>query len=535
MLPSLNAHPRMFKTKPALYLGLILGILFLTACSPAKDEPAAVIGDGSGLPQIFWKVELVGVNSFNPEGVDHRHFIRLFDDGRIVTTQLEETGEKVVVRSADGVWKDVKPPAGQEASYITWYENDANLGGYFYQTPSHGWAMVDGVVHTFTGPPAFVRGRLPDSTLLISTSTSGYFYYQKWKFGPTLQDDLDVHDFFYQDYNSERFFSKLAADGTFLLLTNGGAADVAQGVIREGKAVPLGPEQFHLTDPLMIDREMILPCCRILTIDRVHAGILGIKNGKPVIKNGDVYDKVADEHGEPVAVNGKGDVIYTSTDSKPYHSPRMRFKGKLYQFSFLDWARIAKMKTAYGLGLPTVADMNENGQVLFVVTPVGQGGSKADLYLATPSLETIAPTSVAKLEFTVKSGPGKNLDPINLIEPTLVTGSFSESNLNLSIAVPTTVGGPTRSIFINISGNTQSPFKIDSPLPVKTSLVGTTLVTASTGYSDPTRSLTLVAAAGTLRVKSQTPFGGFTVAFEYIEFTAKDGTVYQLNGEATVQ
>lgn len=532
---SFSASPRACKTRSALHLGWILGILLLTSCSSSKEEAAAAVGDGSDLPRLYWKVELVAVNVFNPEGLDDLHFTRLFDDGRIVATQLSPSGEKVVVRSAEtGVWKDVQIPAGQEGSYLTWYEDDKNLGGYYYNSPSHGYAMVDGVLHTFLGPPGYVRGRLPDSSLMIDFSAGGYRYFQKWTFGATLQDELDAHLYFYQDPSKERIFAKLAQDGTFLLLAPG-TGDSPQAVIRDGKSEPIGPLQFHLTDPLDMDREMIIPCCRILTIDRLHGGILGIKGGKPVIKNGDTYDKVADEHGEPVAVNGRGDVIYTSTDSKPFHAPRMRFKGKLYQFSFLDWARVAKIPSnIYGTGLPTVADMNEKGQVLFAVTPVGQGGSSANLYLATPSLETVAPTAVANLTFTVKSGPGKNLAPIHLLEPTLVTGSFSESNLTLSIAVPTTVGGPTRSLFVSVTGSGQSPFNIDSPLPAKTTVVGTALVTASTSYADPARALTLVASAGAFRVKSQTPVGGFTVAFEYIEFTAKDGTVYQLNGEATV-
>jgi hypothetical protein len=99
---------------------------------------------------------------------------------------------------------------------------------------------------------------------------------------------------------------------------------------------------------------------------------------------------------------------------------------------------------------------------------------------------------------------------------------------------PSREAGKTRSFYALINGANENAFTLNSPIPAITSVLGTGLVTASTSYSDPSISLTAVASAGTFRVTAQPQWGGFTVVLENIQFKAKDGTVYVLNGEATV-
>lgn len=517
--------------------GSIVLVVAMMGCdSSTKSAPEEDLGPWSKLPRLYWNVELVGIDAINPASRDDKHFIHLFDDGRIVTYQMGPTGEKVVVRSPEtGAWKDVKIPAGQEQSFLTWYEDDANLGGYFYGAPSHGYALVDGVLHTFTGPPGHVKGRLPDGSLLLVSYANEYRYYQKWTFGPTLNDDLDIHDYFYQDGAKERVFAKLSKDGTMLLLP-ASTSRGEQAVIRNGVAVPIGYDQFRFQEGIDPIQEALLPCCHITTIDRVRGGILGFNAGKPVIKLGDTYDLVTGERGDPLAVNGRGDVLYTSWDSRTFHAPRMRFDGKLYQFWASDWNLPAKYDPNLGAtGLPQIVDMNERGQVLFFTMPTDGSARGSNLYLATPSLTAVAPSRFVDLAFGVKSGSGQNLSAMESYNPASVTGSFSGGGFNLSIVMPSQIPGKTRTLYALVTAQTDTTFQVNSTIPVSTTLVGTRLVTASTTYADPSLSLTSVATAGAFRVKSQDGLGGFTVAIENIEFKAKDGTIYLLNGTAKVQ
>jgi hypothetical protein len=170
-------------------------------------------GDDSGLPIIYWKVELAGKGARDPLGFDEDDFVRLFDDGKIVTSMENQT---VAVRSTSGEWTFVQAPPSPEPGKLTWYEDDANLGGYT-SANAHAFAMVNGVMHKVYGALGKILGWLPDSSLLLDADGNGYRYYLKWKFG---------------------------------------------------KEIPIGPEQFNLTDPLMLDREMIIPCCRVTTIER---------------------------------------------------------------------------------------------------------------------------------------------------------------------------------------------------------------------------------------------------------------------------
>ena len=262
---------------------------------------------------------------------------------------------------------------------------------------------------------------------------------------------------------------------------------------------------------------------------------MGFNAGKPVIKLGDTYDLVTDERGDPLALNGRGDVLYSSWDSRTFHVPRIRLDGKLYQFPASDWNLPANYDPNVGAtGLPPIVEMNERGQVLFYVTPTGSANQGANLYLATPSTTPIAPTKYVDLKFGVKSGSGQNLSDLLSYNPASVTGSFTGGILNLSFVMPSQVAGKARTLYALVNAASDTTFKLDSTIPVITTVVGANLVTASTTYTDPSISLTAVAISGAFRVKSKSQFGGFTVALENIEFKAKDGTVYLLNGEATV-
>lgn len=501
-----------------------LSAILLSSCGPSDAEPPA------GLPTVQWRIEPIATDAL-PSEQGGRTLERLFDDGRVVARFTVPGTERPVVRvyEPNSGWRDVAPPETEAGAEITYYEDDLNLGGYNPGPPAHGFVMVDGVKHTYVGAEAVPRAKLADGRILLEGYFNREVYLFAWAPTAAEPDEVDAHLPMFRALLSA--VRRISSDGTVYLVPvpNADAIVTTPTIVRDGVELAIGYEQFNRTEPLNLDQESLTPCCRVVNIDHERGGILGIKGGRPVIKRGDTYDPVADEHGDPVIANARGDALYNSLDDRDSGlTARFRWNGTLYRFGHAAWADagVEGVPTPDGATamLGSAIDMDAKGRLL--LEGIAAGTDRRQLYVATPSAEQVGgPDALASLTFALQSGTAAVPEPMSTSTLPQVGGSFSSSSLNATL----TIEG--RSLSVNLQ-STNNGFALGQPILISTPTPGAT-VTGSVNYADTNDNRTALATRGQLTVTQP----GARVVVTLVDVDLRElrtSSVFRVNGFITL-